>query len=154
MSNPKCKSKLQVVKQEKRSAGVGAVVPVFKHKLLRCENIVKISTFNIRILNIIDQEPNLTISAVEHNIAMKKKNVYILMKNNKQNTMNPVMVGYLSIHLPGKLRQFRHWKCRSAYQPSCLKSLNSIKFTQLIIMCTTFNSDCCSIINTNTNNLS
>ena len=54
------------------SAEVGALVPVFrkstivqKPNLLRGKNTVNITAFNVRKLNIINQQPKLTASAAE-----------------------------------------------------------------------------------------
>ena len=39
-----------------------------KTNLLRCKNNASVGTFNIRTLNIINQLPELTVSAAEQNI--------------------------------------------------------------------------------------
>ena len=64
-------------KQGACSAEVRALAPVFEKsstefkpepKQLRCKNIVNIETFNDRTLNTVNQLPELTASADEHNI--------------------------------------------------------------------------------------
>ena len=57
------------------SAEVERLVPVFeklaaepKQNLLRCKNIDSIATFNVRILNTINQQPELTAFKVKRNI--------------------------------------------------------------------------------------
>ena len=66
---------LHVGKQGKHFVEVGAQAQVFqkiatepKPYLLRCKNIVKIVTFNVKTLNTLNQLPKLTASVVEHNI--------------------------------------------------------------------------------------
>ena len=58
-------------------AEVGALAPVFeksatelklKQKLLKCKRTIQIATSNVRILNRIGQLPELTASAIDHNI--------------------------------------------------------------------------------------
>ena len=56
-------------------AEVGALASVFeksatelKRKLLKCKQTIQIATFNVRTLNRIGQLPELTASAVEHEI--------------------------------------------------------------------------------------
>ena len=58
-----------------RPAKVGALVLVFeklatvlKQKLLKCKRTVQIATFNVRTLNRMGQLPELTASAIDHNI--------------------------------------------------------------------------------------
>ena len=59
-------------------AEVGALASVFEksatelkqQKLLKCKNIIQIATFNVRTLNRIGQLPELTASAIDHNIDM------------------------------------------------------------------------------------
>ena len=46
-----------------------------KHNLLRYINIVKIVTFEVRIVNTIHQIPELTTSAVKHNIDITMVNL-------------------------------------------------------------------------------
>ena len=40
----------------------------FKQKLLKCKQTIQIATFNVRTLNRTGQLPELTVSAIEHNI--------------------------------------------------------------------------------------
>ena len=56
-------------------AEVGALASVFqksatelKQKLLKCKQTIQIATFNVRTLNEIGQLPELTASAIDHNI--------------------------------------------------------------------------------------
>ena len=65
------------VKEGARPAEVGALAPVFekstadlklKQKLLKCKSTMQIATFNVRTLNRIGQLPELTASAIDHNI--------------------------------------------------------------------------------------
>ena len=65
------------VKKGALPAEVGALAPVFeksttelklKQKLLKCKRIIQTATFNFRILNRIGQLPELTASAIDHNI--------------------------------------------------------------------------------------
>ena len=60
-----------------RSAEFIALAPVFeksatelkhKQKLLKCKSCIQIEIFNVRNLNRIGQQPELTASAVEHKI--------------------------------------------------------------------------------------
>ena len=39
-----------------------------KRKLLKCKSTIQIATFNVRNLNRIGQQPELTASAIDHNI--------------------------------------------------------------------------------------
>ena len=64
-------------KKVARPAEVGALVPVFeksatelklKQKLLKCKSTIQIATFNVRNLNVIGRLPELTASAIDHNI--------------------------------------------------------------------------------------
>ena len=66
---------LNVGKQGVHSTKVGALTPVYKKSatepksnFLRCQSIVNIATFNIRSLNPINQLPEMTVSAAQHNI--------------------------------------------------------------------------------------
>ena len=67
---------LRVGKKEVRPAEVGALASVFEksatefkqQKLLKCKQTIQITTFNVRTLNRIGQLPELTASAVEHNM--------------------------------------------------------------------------------------
>ena len=56
-------------------AEVGALASVLeksatelKQKLLKCKQTIQIATFNIRSLNRIGQLPELTASAIDHNV--------------------------------------------------------------------------------------
>ena len=60
-----------------RPAEVGALAPVFeksatdlklKQKLLKCKSTIQLSTFNVRTLKRIGQLPELTTSAIDHDI--------------------------------------------------------------------------------------
>ena len=64
-------------KKEARPAEVGALVPVFensatelklKQKLLKFKSTIQIVTFSVRTLNRIGQLPEVTASAIAHNI--------------------------------------------------------------------------------------
>ena len=65
----------RVRKKGTRPAEVGALAWVFEklttelnQKLLKCKQTIRIATFNVRTLNKIGQLPELTSSAIEHNI--------------------------------------------------------------------------------------
>ena len=67
---------LRVGKKGMRPVEVGVLASVFEksatelkqQKLLKCKRTIEISTFNVRTLNRIEQLPELTASAVEHNM--------------------------------------------------------------------------------------
>ena len=66
---------LRAGKKGVRSADVGALASMFeksttelKQKLLKCKRTIQIATFNVRTLNRIGQLPELTASAIDHNI--------------------------------------------------------------------------------------
>ena len=68
---------LHMGKKRTHLAEVGAQAPVFeksatelkqKQKLLKCKSIIQIATFNVRTLNRIGQLPELTASAMDHDI--------------------------------------------------------------------------------------
>ena len=67
---------LHAGKKGARPAEVGAQASVFEksatelkqQKLLKCKQAIQIATFNVRTLNRIGQLPELTASAVEHNM--------------------------------------------------------------------------------------
>ena len=68
---------LRAGKKGTRPAEVGALARVFeksatelklKQNLLKCKRTIQIATFNIRTLNRIGQLPELTVSAIDHNI--------------------------------------------------------------------------------------
>ena len=67
---------LRAGKKGARPAEVGALSSVFEksateleqQKLLKCKQIIQIAAFNVRTLNRIGRLPELTASAVEHNI--------------------------------------------------------------------------------------
>ena len=67
---------LRVGKKGVRPAEVGALASVFEksatelkqQKLLKCKQTIQIATFNVRTLNRIGQQPELTASALEHKI--------------------------------------------------------------------------------------
>ena len=68
---------LRAGKKGARPAEVGVLASVFeksttelklKQKLLKCQRTIQIATFNIRTLNRIGQPPELTASAIDHNI--------------------------------------------------------------------------------------
>ena len=67
----------RAVRKEARPAEVGAWASVFeksatelkvKQKLQRCKRTIQIAIFNVRTLNRIGQLPELTASAIDHNI--------------------------------------------------------------------------------------
>ena len=75
---PNC-STLRTGKNEVRSVELGALAPVFekpatelkvkpKQKLLKCKSTVHILIFNVRTLNRIGQQTELTASVAEHDI--------------------------------------------------------------------------------------
>ena len=67
---------LRAGKKGAHPAEVGALASVFEksatelkqQKLLKCKQAIQIATFNVRTLNKIGQLPELTASAIEHNI--------------------------------------------------------------------------------------
>ena len=66
---------LRAGKKGARPAEAGALVSVFEksdtelnQKLLKCKQTIQIATFNVRTLSRIGQLPELTASAIEHNI--------------------------------------------------------------------------------------
>ena len=67
---------LRAGKKGAHPAEVGALVSGFEksaterkqQKLLKCKQTIQIATFNVKTLNRIRQLPELTVSAVEHNI--------------------------------------------------------------------------------------
>ena len=70
---------LRAGKKEARPAEVGALASVFeksatelKQKLLRCKQTIQITTFNVRTLHKIEQLPELTASAIDHNIDIQE----------------------------------------------------------------------------------
>ena len=73
-----CKNRI-ALRTDKKGASppeVGALASVFEksatelkqQKLLKCKQTIQIATFNVRTFNRIGQQPELTASAVEHNI--------------------------------------------------------------------------------------
>ena len=105
---------------------------------------IQIATFNVRTLNRIDQLPELTASAIDHNRHNMLKRIqtqehrYLYSEDIKyHHTGN----GRLSLHL--------HWKTVNGairgvgmlIGPRALKSLNSIEKKQLRVMVTTFNGN-------------
>ena len=136
-------------KKGARPAEVGALGSVFeklatelKQKLLKCKQIIQIVTFNVRTLNKIGQLPELTASAIDHNIDMIciQEHRYTHSKDIKyHNTSNGGMLATASA-----------WKnsvnatvgdVGILIGPRALKSLNSIERIQPRMMVATFNGN-------------
>ena len=75
LSKPHCSSRGK--KKGMRPAEVTAMVPVFeksatelklKQKLQKCKSTIQIAIFNVRTFNKLDQQPELTASAIDHNL--------------------------------------------------------------------------------------
>ena len=82
---------------------IGALASVFdksatelkQTKILKCKSTIQIATFNIRTLSRIGQQPELTASAVEHNI------VIVCIQEHRY-LHSKVEINGLSQHLNGK----------------------------------------------------
>ena len=138
---------LRVNKKGAHSAEVGALASVFKKsatelKLLKCKHTIQVVTFNVRTLNRIGQLPELTASAVEHNIDIIciQEHRYTHNKDIKyQDTGNGWTLATVSV-----------WKnsinatvggVGILIGPRALKSLNSIEKIQPRVMVATFNGN-------------
>ena len=144
-----CKNRiaLRVGKKGARSAEVGALASVFKklatelkqQKLLKCKQTIQRATFNVRTLNRIGQLPELTASAVEHNIDI------ICIQEHRY--IHSEDIKYHDIGNGWTLATVSAWKnCVHATVGGvgilkALKSLNSIKRIQPRMMVVTFNGN-------------
>ena len=142
---------LSTGKKEVRPAEVGALTPVFeklatelklKQKLLKCKSTIQITKFNVRTLNRIGQLPELTASAIDHNIDIIciQEHRYIHSKDIEYHDTGN---GWASVSASA-------WKnsVSAAIEgvgmligPRALKSLNSIKKIQPRMMVATFNGN-------------
>ena len=90
---------------------------------LGCKNTVHIATFNIRILNTVNQLTELRVSAAEHNIDIICIQEYRFFHSKLEikyhDTGNGWMF-FLNI-CREKLCQCHHWRSRNATQSLCLK---------------------------------
>ena len=140
---------LRAGKKGARPAEVGALASVFEksatefnQKLLKCKQTIQITTFNIRTLYRLGQLPELTASAIDHNIDLIciQKHRYTHSEDIKyHDTSNRWMIATASA-----------WKnsvnatiggVGMLIGPRAQKSLNSIEKTQLRMMLATFNGN-------------
>ena len=124
---------LRAGKKGAHPAEVGALASVFEksaielnQKLLKCKQTIQIATFNVRTLNKIEQLPELTTSAIEHNIDI------ICIQEHRYTHSEDIEYhdsgnGWTSME---KFSQDHDRRCRYAYRPRALKSLNSIEKIQ------------------------
>ena len=141
---------LRTGKKGARPTEVGALAPVFKksatklkqQKLLKCKQTIQIATFNVRTLNRIGQLPELTASAVEHNIDI------ICIQEHKYTHSEDIK--YHDTGNGWTLANVSGWKCSVNATvggvgihigPRALKSLNSIERIQPWMMVATFNGN-------------
>ena len=129
-------------------AEVGALASVFeksatelKEKLLKCKRTKQIATFNVRTLNRIGQLPELTASAIDHNI-----DIICIQEHRYTHSKD------IKYHDSGNrwtLATASAWKnsvnatvggVSMLIEPQALKSLNSIEKIQPRMMVATFNS--------------
>ena len=140
---------LHVGKKGARPAEVGALASVFKksatefkQKLLNWKRTMQITTFNVRTLNRIGQLPELTASAIDHNmdVICRQEHRYTHSEDIKyHNTGNGWILATASA-----------WKnsvnatiggIGMLIGPWALKSFNNIKKMQSRMMVTTFNGN-------------
>ena len=124
--DPNCIT-LHVGKQGVCSVEVRALTPVFgksatKPNLLRCK--IDIATYNLRILNTINQLLKLTAPAAKHNldICMQEHRYYHSELELKYHVTK--IVGHLSSHLHGggELSQCCYRRCKNASRSFYLKT--------------------------------
>ena len=118
-----------------------------KQKLLKCKRTIQIATFNVRTLSKIGQLPELTASAVDHNIDI------ICIQEHRYTHSEDI-----KYHGSGNgwmLATASAWKnsvnamvggVGMLIGPWALKSLNSIEKIQPRMMVATFNGNPCTII--------
>ena len=138
------------VKKGARPAEVGALASVFEksatelkqQKLLKCKQTVQIVTFNVRTLNRIGQPPELTASALEHNI-----DIICIQERRYTHSED---IEYHDTGNGWTLATVSAWKnsvnatvgsVGILIGPRALKSLNSIGIIQPRIMVATFNGN-------------
>ena len=137
---------LLVRKKGARPFDVGALAKAFekatteiklKQKLLKCQIKIQMSTFNVRTLNRIGQLPELTASAIDHNIIFTQDIIciqeyrYLHSEDIKyhDNSVNTAIRGVGTL-----------------IGPRALKSLNSSEKIQPRTMVTMFNVNPCTAI--------
>ena len=141
------------VKKKKgvRPAEVGALAPVFKksatelklkQKLLKCKSTIQIAIFNVRTLNRIGQLPTLTASAIDHyiDIVCIQEHRYlhseVIKYHNTSNRWTFVLASAGKNSVNAVIRAvgmlIGSW---------ALKSLNSIKKIQLLMIAAIFNGN-------------
>ena len=128
-------------------AGVGALVSVFeksatklKQKLLKYKRTIQIVTFNVRTINTIGQLPELTASAIDHNIDI----ICIQEHRYTAGILNiPILAmdGCLPLNLHGKTVNAMIGSVGMLIGPWALKSRNSIEKIQPKMMVATFNGN-------------
>ena len=113
-----------------------------KQKLLKCKHTILIATFNVRTLSRIGQLPELTASAINHNIDIICTQEYRYI-NSKDIRFHDIGNGWMLVPASA-------WKnsvnatiggIGMLIEPRALKSLNNIEKIQLRTMVATFNSD-------------
>ena len=131
-------------------AEVGALASVFEksatelkqQKLLKCKQTIQIATFNVRTLNRIGQLPELTASAVEHNMDI------ICIQEHRYT--HSEYIKYHDTCNGWTLATVSAWKnsvnatvggVGILIEPRALKSLNGIERIQPRMMVTTFNGN-------------
>ena len=138
---------LRAGKKGTRPAEVGALASVFeksatelKQKLLKCKRTIQIAKFNVRTLNRIVQLPELTASAIDHNIICIQERRYTHSEDIKYHdsgngwTLATASAWKNSVNATiGGVGRF--------IGPQALKSLNSIEKRQPRIMVATFNGN-------------
>ena len=141
---------LRAGKKAARPAEIGALASVFEksatelkqQKSLKCKQTIQIATFNVRILNIIGQLPELTTSAVKHKIDVIciQEHRFMHTENNK----------YHSTGNGWTLATVSAWKNSAnatvgglgmLIGPRALKTLNSIERIKPRMMTATFNGN-------------
>ena len=139
------------VKKRARPAGVGTVAPVFeksttelklKQKFLKCKSTIQIAIFNVRTSNRLDRLPELTASAINHNIDI------ICIQEHKY--INSEDIKYHDIGNEWMAVAASAWKnsvnatiggVGMLIGSRALKSLNNIEKTQLRMMVATFHGN-------------
>ena len=119
-----------------------------KSKLLKCKNTIHITTFNIKTLERANQLPELTASAVEHNIdiicTQEHRYSHSELEIKYHNTGN----GWMFVSVSA-------WKnsvnaiiggVGMLFGPHAFKSLNSIEKIQPRMICASFNGNPCTTI--------
>ena len=113
-----------------------------KQKLLKCKSTIQIVTFNVRTLNRIDQQPELTVFAIDHNIEI------ICMQEHRYRHSEDIK--YHDIGNGWTFVSASPWKnsvnatiggIGMLIGPRALKSRNSFEKIQPIVMVATFNGN-------------